>query len=141
MRVVLDTNVLLRAAMKESSTPARLVRSVARHATLLRSDATRDELLGVGTPENISIVVPPFVHFLGTLLIQAERVSITHAISVCRDPKDNKFLELALCGRVDLLITGDRDLLELGESFGFRIVTPQTFLMAWHPSGNNVPGS
>jgi len=44
---------------------------------------------------------------------ESEMVGITEQISDCRDPKDNKFLELAVCGDADVLVTGDDDLLLL----------------------------
>ena len=63
-----------------------------------------------------------------------ELVSVTSRITVCRDAKDNKFLELALDGQADYLITGDADLLSLAKNpapdWKFRIVTPTEFLEA-----------
>jgi uncharacterized protein len=46
----------------------------------------------------------------------------------CRDPKDDKFLELALNGRADLLITGDRDLLAMDPWRGVAIMSAQKYL-------------
>jgi predicted nucleic acid-binding protein len=46
----------------------------------------------------------------------------------CRDPKDDKFLSLAVCGRATHLVTGDADLLALNPFEGIRIVTPRQFL-------------
>ena len=43
----------------------------------------------------------------------AELVPITERIAACRDPTDDKFLELAVSGRADLIVTGDADLLTL----------------------------
>ncbi|MYE25601.1 MAG: PIN domain-containing protein, partial [Gammaproteobacteria bacterium] len=47
----------------------------------------------------------------------------------CRDPHDVPFLELALVGRADLLVTGDRDLLGVESSFACPIVTAADFLL------------
>ena len=49
-------------------------------------------------------------------------------ISECRDPKDNKFLELAVAGKADCIVTGDKDLLELHPFRNIRIITPKEFL-------------
>jgi predicted nucleic acid-binding protein len=49
-------------------------------------------------------------------------------ITDCRDPKDNKFLELAIDGNADYIITGDPDLLILHSYRGISIVTPSQFL-------------
>lgn len=49
-------------------------------------------------------------------------------ITICRDPKDNKFLELALSGQADLILTGDDHLLSLHPWRGIPILTPQDYL-------------
>lgn len=46
-------------------------------------------------------------------------------IAICRDPDDNKFLECAVWGRADLLVSRDRDLLTLDGYEGIQIVTPE----------------
>lgn len=58
----------------------------------------------------------------------AELVSITERIGACRDPKDDKFLELAVNGHADLIVSGDTDLLTLNPFRGIQIVTPATFV-------------
>ena len=40
-------------------------------------------------------------------------MTITERVAACRDPKDDKFLELAVNGRADLIVSGDADLLVL----------------------------
>jgi putative PIN family toxin of toxin-antitoxin system len=57
----------------------------------------------------------------------AELVTITERVAVCRDPKDDKFLELALNGRADLIISGDADLLVLDQFRNIPIIDPATF--------------
>ena len=54
-------------------------------------------------------------------------------IGVCRDPNDDKFLELALSGGADCIVSGDKDLLVLHPFRGVPIVTPRDFVSeAWH---------
>lgn len=48
--------------------------------------------------------------------------------SVSRDPKDDIFLACAVASHADFLVTGDKDLLCIGEYHGTRIVTPKEFL-------------
>jgi predicted nucleic acid-binding protein len=55
-------------------------------------------------------------------------VTITESIAACRDPKDDKFLELAVSCRADRIITGDADLLALDPFRGSAIVTPAIFV-------------
>ncbi len=61
-------------------------------------------------------------------LIKTEKISVTSVITDCRDPKDNKFLELAIDGNADYIITGDSDLLILHPYRGISIVTTSEFL-------------
>ena len=62
--------------------------------------------------------------FLEALINQAILVELTETVSVCRDPRDDKFLSLALSGRADYLISGDDDLLVLDGFRGIRILAP-----------------
>ena len=48
-------------------------------------------------------------------------------VSTCRDPFDRPFLELALAGRADALVTGDADILALAEAFSVPILSPAAF--------------
>ena len=57
-------------------------------------------------------------------------VNITEHIAACRDPKDDKFLELAVSGRADLIVSGDQDMLALNPFRGIPIVTPAAFVRA-----------
>jgi len=66
--------------------------------------------------------------FLQLLIRETTLVQITEKIQECRDPKDNKLLELAVSGTVSHLITGDPDLLILDPFRGIRILTPKQFL-------------
>jgi predicted nucleic acid-binding protein len=48
-------------------------------------------------------------------------------VTACRDPKGDKFLELAVNGRADLIVSGDADLLVLDTFRGIPIITPAAF--------------
>jgi predicted nucleic acid-binding protein len=59
----------------------------------------------------------------------AVRITVPGILSgVCRDPKDDFILECAVLGNADVIVTGDKDLLALGEYEGIRIVTPRQYL-------------
>ncbi len=63
------------------------------------------------------------------LIVRAfEPVPIQFTVTDCRDPKDNKFLELALSGKADLILTGDQDLLALHPWRGISILSPSDYL-------------
>ena len=65
---------------------------------------------------------------LAELMAAAEIVQIDEQIAVCRDPKDDKFLELAVNGRADVIVSGDADLLTLGPFRGIPVLTPAAFV-------------
>jgi predicted nucleic acid-binding protein len=60
---------------------------------------------------------------------RAERVPILQQIQACRDPRDDKFLEVAINGEADMIITGDGDLLALHPFMGMPILTPLDYLV------------
>jgi putative PIN family toxin of toxin-antitoxin system len=68
------------------------------------------------------------MRFLVALLRESELVEITEAVTDCRDAKDNKFLELAVSGKADFIVSGDQDLLVLNPFRGIPILTPRAFL-------------
>jgi predicted nucleic acid-binding protein len=65
---------------------------------------------------------------LSLLLRDVQLVNVTETIDACRDPKDNRILELAVSGAAVMIVTGDRDLLGLHPFRGIPIVTPAEFV-------------
>lgn len=131
MRVVIDTNVLVSAALKESSLPALAVYLIERRGGLLKSTATEQELLQVmARPRLAALIAPRFLEWLTKLMAAAEMVTIVERVAACRDPKDDKFLELAVNGRADVVVSGDNDLLALHPFREIPIVQPAAFIRA-----------
>lgn len=129
MRVVLDTNVLVSAALKQKSMPGMTALLVERRGGLLKSLATERQLFEVvARPRLASLIDPETQAWLQKLMAAAELVTITERIAACRDPTDDKFLELAVNGRADLIVTGDGDLLALNPFREIPIVTPAAFV-------------
>ena len=58
----------------------------------------------------------------------APRSSFLERVRVCRDPKDDKFLECALWGQADYLVSRDLDLLSIADFRGVQIVSPERLL-------------
>jgi putative PIN family toxin of toxin-antitoxin system len=134
MRVVLDTNVLVSAALKDISVPAMAVRLVERHHVLLKSIATERQLFEVlARPYFATLIAPTARDWLKELLGAAEAAMIVEPIVACRDPTDDKFLELAVNGRADLIVTGDTDLLALDPFMNIPIVTPAVLVRGLRP--------
>jgi len=66
--------------------------------------------------------------FLESFENKATFVKVEEVINVCRDPKDDMFLELAVSGNANIIISGDKDLLELNPFRDIRIISPKEFL-------------
>jgi putative PIN family toxin of toxin-antitoxin system len=58
----------------------------------------------------------------------AEIVYPRHKVDICRDKKDNKFIELALTAKVKIIVSGDNDLLSIKEYMGIKILSANEFL-------------
>jgi uncharacterized protein len=106
------------------------MREAMRWGRLLLSPATAEELSEVlGRPKLDRYVRPQTrKRFLAALVRRALVVEPNRSFVVCRDPKDDKFLELAVCCNASFLVTGDRDLLVLNPFQGTAIVSPAEFL-------------
>jgi putative PIN family toxin of toxin-antitoxin system len=129
MRVVIDTNVLVSAALKNTSIPALAVHVVERRGVLLKSFATERQLLGVlARPYFVDLIALTTRDWLKNLLAAAELVPIVTRIAACRDPTDDKFLELAVNGQADVIVSGDADLLVLSPFRKIPIIAPAAFL-------------
>ena len=131
IRLVIDTNVFISAAIKSQSPPFLVVRWCQQHGVLLKSNATERELLDVlQRPSIVALTSPPLRDGLREMLGSAECIAIESTFALCRDAKDNKFLDLAVNGRADVLITGDNDLLALNAIERIPIIKPAQFLQA-----------
>ncbi len=129
MRVVIDTNVLVGAALKRNSTPAAAAGAVQRRDVLLKSLATEQQLFEVvARPYFVPLIGNDTRAWLRELMSAAELVAIAERIAACRDPTDDKFLELAVNGHADLIISGDADLLALNPFRSIPIVAPAAFV-------------
>jgi putative PIN family toxin of toxin-antitoxin system len=127
-RIVVDTNVLVSRLILPQSVPAQAVRQ-ALESTLLFSEATMNELADVLSHGKFDPYVTrrdreQFVRELCTLV---EFVPIIQLVRDCADPSNNKFLEVALNGRSDVIITGDAEPLTLNPWRGIAIVSPADY--------------
>jgi putative PIN family toxin of toxin-antitoxin system len=129
MRIVLDTNVFVSAILKLNSLPFLVVRWIDQYGGLLKSVTTEREVLSVlDRPHIAAVTIPSFRDDLAKMLARAELVPISEHVAACRDPTDDKFLELAINGHADLIVTGDGDLLALNPFRQIPIVTPAAFV-------------
>jgi putative PIN family toxin of toxin-antitoxin system len=129
-RVVADTNALISRLLLASSIPGRAVRKAVDTGILLVSEATMNELADVLARSKFDryITLEDRQQFLRLLGRVAEFVPIVYPVHACRDPQDDKFLEVALNGNADLILTGDADLLVLHPWQNIAIVSPAEYL-------------
>lgn len=129
MRVVLDTNVFISAALKQDSVPALVVLGAEKSHVVLKSIPTERQLFDVlARPYFAPLIDVKARAWLRGIMAGAELVGIVKRIAACRDRTDDKFLELAVSGRADVIVSGDADLLDLHPFRGVPIVMPAEFL-------------
>ena len=133
MRAVVDTNILVRALIRPQGVVGPILRYLRQgRYTLLYSDATLNELVDVLnrprirdkyglSDEDIRTVV-------ALILRRGEHVVPNVPVTACRDPHDNKFLEVAVSGEADVIVSGDDDLLALSPFQGIPVISPRGFL-------------
>ena len=130
-RIVLDTNVLINAALRPAGPPRAVVEAMrARVGVLIFSDETFDELRTRLHHRKFDEYVSRQGRsvYLAQLQAVSEWVSIIGAKLDCRDPNDDKLLETALIGETDCIVTGDQDLLVLSPFHDIPILSPADFL-------------
>ena len=129
-RFVFDVNVIVSAFLFDNSKPDQALGKAQNIGIVLVSNAIITELSNV-------LLRPKFSRYLSLgrrLELQndfteaSQIIEPTETISICRDPKDNKYLELAVSGQAEVIITGDNDLLVLNPFRDIIILTPQEFL-------------
>ena len=130
MRFVFDTNVIVSAVLLAGSVPRQAFDKAIDEGTVLISVPVLLEMAEVLSRKKLNkyLLEEERMRFLVALLKEAELVEITEAVTDCRDGRDNKFLELAVSGKADYIITGDEDLLVLNPFRRIPILTPRQFL-------------
>ncbi len=136
LRVVLDTNVVLSTLVFGGGAAGRL-RGLWQQGVFvpLASTATAHELVRVLAYPKFGLSVADQDELLSDYLPYTTAVRILQPppqVPICRDPLDAPFLHLAMAGKAQMLVSGDKDLLALAVEFrktsGCRIVDLDTFL-------------
>ncbi|HEY5408178.1 MAG TPA: putative toxin-antitoxin system toxin component, PIN family [Ginsengibacter sp.] len=127
---VIDTNTLISSSLFANSVPRKAVSKVNETGKISASIDTYSEFFEV-------FLRPKFDKYISIetrlgILIDFKQLALFSEISEtiidCRDPKDNKFLELAVSGDTSCIITGDKDLLALHPFRGIPILNANEFL-------------
>ena len=134
MEAVLDTNVVVSAAISPKGPPAEIIKSWrARSLTWVTSPPLLQKLESAVRSPRLKRYIAwsddELAEFLALVRAVARIVVPTSRIDVIRvDPADNRVLEAAAEGRADYVVTGDRHLLEVGRHENIPIVTPARFV-------------
>lgn len=129
-RWVVDTSALISRLLAPRGMAAQAVDRALNSGILLLSDATLQELVQVlWRPKfDAYLSASDRRYFLGLLASVTRKVPITRQFQQCRDPKDDKFLDLAFAGQAKAIITGAPDLLVLQRFHQSVILSPAEFL-------------
>ena len=129
MRLILDTNLWISFLI--SSRFEKLDKLFFdQKCTLLFSQELLEEFITVANRPKLKKYFSnkDLTDLLETIDEVADFIEVTSEVSVCRDPKDNFLLSLAIDGKADYLLTGDKDLLVLREIGKTKITTISEFL-------------
>jgi putative PIN family toxin of toxin-antitoxin system len=130
LQFVIDTNVLVSSILIKKSSSDFVLKKARSLGILLFSEATFQELQTTLSRSKFDRYVSLQVRseFIFRLRLESELVEIVERVDLCRDEKDNKFLEVAINGKAEYLITGDNDLLVLRPFQDVKIMTINEFL-------------
>lgn len=130
MRIVFDNNVLISAALLKNSLPFRAFENAVKHHAVLRSHDTLHELSSILSKSKFDHYFKDNnsrITFVLAYIRATENIEVNHRINIC-DPKDDMYLELALSGEAECVVTGDSDLLVLHPFENIQIITPKFFI-------------
>lgn len=130
-KVVLDTNVVLSALIFGKGSTVQIRKKWQLYQFIpLASNATIAELIRVLNYPKFRLTLEDQEELLADYLPFCQTIIVPENIPtpICRDSKDQPFLELAIAGEADYLVTGDLDLLILAENFVCPIISVETFL-------------
>jgi uncharacterized protein len=129
-RIVFDTNVIVSALMFPPSAPRKAFNLAYSTGKILASTATILELEEVLSRNKFQkyFSMEERIQFVARFFADAEIIEIREKIIACRDRKDDKFLELAVNGKANYIITGDQDLLVLNPFQVIAIISVSDYL-------------
>ena len=129
LRVVVDTNVLISALIGKRLKP--IIQSLkAGKFRLVFTETTFEELILVLKSPKFEVYFSKheIEDLIWLLQTNMELIRCDFEITDCRDWKDNIFLECALAGDIDYIVSEDDDLLTMNPFRGVAIIPPAEFL-------------
>lgn len=129
--IVIDTGVLVSAAIRPQSVLALALERALLHYEVCVSQATLAELQGVLRRSKFDRYASPEARqaFVEGLLQHVRMVEVTQLVSDCSDPKDDKFLALALAVNAEMIVASDPHLTQMHPWRAIPILPPAAFLV------------
>lgn len=139
--IVFDASALVGAALKADSVPERALLRAEEVDVFALSPEVEVEIVEVlGRPKlTQSIRRERREHILAILRSEAVWFEPAVRVADCRDPKDDKYLELALAAGAETIVSSDDDLLVLHPWRGVHILRPAEYLAS--PDHANPPNA
>ena len=133
MRAVVDTNIVVRALIKPGGSVGPVLGCLrdGRYEALYSQEILEELVDVLARPrlrDKYSISDDLVESILKLILWRGEEIRPSRSLAVCRDLKNDKFLEVAVDGNADVIVSGDNDLLVLNPFEGIAIVPPVRFL-------------
>ena len=131
MRIVIDCNVLISAALSKNGASAKAIKVAEDFHQMILSEKTLSEFSDTILKTKFDKYFRPVdVRFaiISRYSNKCELIVPFHRVTISRDPKDDMYLELALSGKANCIITGDPDLLVLHPFENIPIISPKDFL-------------
>lgn len=130
-RIVIDTGVLVSAAIRPDSVPALALKKALLHFEVCASKETLGELQTVLMRAKFDTYAPPALrqNFIEGLHQHVVMAVVTQIVNDCLDPKDNKFLALADTVMAELILSSDPHLTQMHPWRGIPIMPPAAFLV------------
>ena len=128
---VFDTTTLVSALIFKNSTPAQAFKKALTWGKILLSTDVFSEISEVIHRDKFRRYFSVKKAEVFTLMLYEDAIfidDISESITACRDPKDNKFLELAVAGKANLIVSSDKDLQVLHPFRRIPILSPAKFL-------------
>ncbi|MFM7189527.1 MAG: putative toxin-antitoxin system toxin component, PIN family [Microcystaceae cyanobacterium] len=128
--LVLDTNIIVSAILSKTGKARQALDKAQDISQVLMSTSVLVELETVLLRPKFDKYISQLERrfFLTNFLKTVKFIAETEVVTVCRDPQDDKILNLALSGRAEYIVSGDRDLLVLNSFRGVQIIKIDTFL-------------
>jgi uncharacterized protein len=136
MKIVLDTNVFV-SGIFFSGLPADIIKAwKGSKIQIMTSRPILEEYRRVAQSLAEKFPLINFESIIDLMMIHSEIVDVRDfAVSICKDPDDNKFIECAFAGECRIIVSGDKHLLNVSGYKGITVFKPRNFIETFLEKG------